>query len=209
MKNVKITPVMLSSNELLPDEIRPKRFAIASNFITCIKSKQSGKSFFLLFNYEPQKWNQWYPYFYSTNGAFDCRAKTYADLMNEYLALPAQYPEINMRNEKAITAISNLLGIKEGILVQNSPIQTEYWIKYSKTQDVWTFYEIEFLQIVELPEIDFTNLGDVDLLPLEPTIIQEVLASGTFKGIQVVDNTIEVLKDSEMLTKLLEKSILI
>jgi len=209
MNNVKITQAMLSSNELFPEEIRPKRFAIASNFITCFKSKQNGESYFLLFNYEPQKWNQWYPYFYSTNGPFDCRTKTYSDLLNEYLTLPMQYPEIKMRNEKAITAVSNLLNIDGEIHIQNSPIQTEYWIKHSKTQDVWTFYEIEFLQIVKSPEIDFSKLVNIDLLPLDSSIIKDVLSSGMFKGIAVVDNTLEILRNNEMLAKLLEKSILI
>jgi len=208
MNNVKITKAMLAKNELILDEIRPKRFAIASNFITCIK-KQSGESCFMLFNYEPQKWNQWYPYFYSTNGDFDCHAKTYSELMAEYWALSSQYPQINSRYEKAITSISTLLGIKGGISVEDSSIETEYWIKYSKTQNVWTFYEIEFLQIVQLPEMDFSKLGDVALLPLDENVITDVLSSGKFKGVPIVDNTLDILRNKEKLTKLTEKSITI
>ena len=209
MRNIKITQLMLSGNDIIPDEIKPRRFAIATNLVACFKSQQSGHSYFLLFNYEPQKWNQWYPYFYSTNGFFDCQAKTYPDLMDEYLALPAQYPEIKIRNEKAITAISSLMNIDGEIFTQNTPIQTEYWIKYSKTQDVWTFYEIEFLQIVRMPEIDIRKLDGIDLLPLDSSVTNEVLSSGMFKGVSVVDNTLEILKNNEVLDKLLEKSVLI
>ncbi|GHV43721.1 hypothetical protein FACS189490_13970 [Clostridia bacterium] len=206
MNNVKITETMLSANVLIPDDIRPRRFAIASNFITCFK-KQSGENYFLLFNYEPQKWNQWYPYFYSTNGAFDCHASTYSELMIEYSKLSEQYPEINSRCENAIAAISNLLRIDEAISVQSSAVETEYWIKYSKTQDVWTFYEIEFLQIVQLPKVDFTKLSDVDLLPLDEKTVTDVLLSGKFKGVPIVDNTLDILRNNKMLLQLLEKSV--
>lgn len=209
MKNVKITQAMIANRELLPEEMRPVRFAIASNFISCLRDIQTQKTFFLLFNYEPQKWNQWYPYFYSTNGIFDCHGKTYSELISEYATLQSIYPEINLRTEKAIAAISKLLGINDGITVQDSPIQTEYWIKYSKTQEVWTFYEIEFLQITQLPKVNFSGIQNIELMPLDTETINEVISSGMYKDVPVVDNTLEILKNKILLEKLQENVLLI
>ena len=69
MTNIKIlqTPEFLKTS--IPEECIPKRFAVATNILLCAVMDHAEKGF-LLFNYEPEKWNQWYPYFSSISGKY-------------------------------------------------------------------------------------------------------------------------------------------
>ena len=49
----------------------------------------------------------------------------------------------------------------------------------------------------------------VDFMPLNEAVVSSVLESGKFKGIDVVDNTLDIIKDKENLKKILNLSIVV
>ena len=46
-------------------------------------------------------------------------------------------------------------------------------------------------------------------MPLNEAVVSSVLESGKFKGIDVVDNTLDIIKDKENLKKILNLSIVV
>ena len=205
MNNIKIfqTPDFLSS--AIPAEVMPKRFAIATNML--LVEKRRG---LLLFNYEPQKWNQWYPFFSSVNGLQAFTAQTYGDLIKSFENQIFTREDAKNRVSKAIKLMSEILGVGEqDIGVKDSLIPSQFWLKYSKTQNMWTLYYMEFLQVQRIDNANFSTISKdiVDFLPLDNESIDAVLASKTFKNTQIVDNTIELLEDPQLLSLLKSESI--
>lgn len=205
MSNIQIfmTPDFLSTT--VPTECIPKRFAIATNILLCAFNKG-----LLLFNYEPEKWNQWYPYFSSVNDMYEFKGATYEELVKDFKSHIMPRADVQARLEKAQQAFLNLLGVHGGeIKFCDSPIAPEMWLKYSKTQNIWTFYYMEFLQVQQLPTINFESLDSnvVDFMPLVENTIHEAVETGKYRGIEVVDNTIAILKNRENLSKLLSGAI--
>ena len=84
-------------------------------------------------------------------------------------------------------------------------------INSSKTQNIWTFYYMEFLQVKQLSAINFDTLDPavVDFMPLIDNTISEVTKTRKFRGIEVVDNTINILKNRDSLSKLLKSAIFV
>lgn len=205
MSNIQIfkTPEFLATP--VPAECNPKRFAIATNILLCV-----AKRGLLLFNYEPEKWNQWYPYFSSVNAMYDFQGTTYGELVADFETHIMSRTDVQMRFSKAQQAFLSLLGVGEGeIKFSASPVMPEMWLKYSKAQNIWTFYYMEFLQITQLPNINFDTLDPtvVDFMPLMGNTVLDVVETGKYRGIEVVDNTINILKNKEILSKLQSSAI--
>ena len=53
------------------------------------------------------------------------------------------------------------------------------------------------------------NKDVVDFMPLEKDIIDEVLKTGQYRGIDVVDNTLDIIKDKDILKKIMDSSIIL
>lgn len=209
MTNIKIlqTPEFLKTS--IPEECIPKRFAVATNILLCAVMDHAEKGF-LLFNYEPEKWNQWYPYFSSISGKYIFNGSTYGDLVDAFEKDIVRRSDVQARIGKAEKNFLELLGVTNGnFSIELSPIPSEMWLKYSKTQDVWTFYYMEFLMVKQLPKINFDALNSnvIDFLPMTDEIIQEVLQTGRYRGINIVDNTLDIIKDKTLLNKLLRNAI--
>ena len=207
MQNIKIlkTPDFLEKK--IPAECVPHCFAIATNILLCTPDKG-----LLLFNYEPQKWNQWYPYFSSVNDVYDFKGETYQEIVEEFYKEIIPRDNVQNRVCKAEDNFLKLLEIPNGeVKLEESPIKPEIWLKYSKTQNIWTFYYIEFLQVKSISKIDLEVLDKnvVDFMPLNEAVVSSVLESGKFKGIDVVDNTLDIIKDKENLKKILNLSIVV
>ena len=211
MANIKILQAPEFLKTFIPIESIPQRFAIATNILLCAEINKENKGF-LVFNYEPDKWNQWYPYFSSVNDMYTFKGKTYEDIVDIFEKNIMSRADVQMRFEKAESAFLNLLGIEGGdITIGESPVAPEMWLKYSKTQNLWTFYYMEFLQVKQIPKFDFKSLNKdvVDFMPLEKDIIDEVLKTGQYRGIDVVDNTLDIIKDIDILKKIMDSSIIL
>lgn len=207
MANIQIfkAPEFLSNS--VPVDCVPKRFAIATNILLCAANKG-----ILLFNYEPEKWNQWYPYFSSVNAMYGFEGATYGELVADFEAHIMSRADVQARFGKAKQAFLDLLGVSEGeVTFCSSPVAPEMWLKYSKTQNIWTFYYMEFLQVKQLPAVNFDMLDPavVDFMPLMDNTIREVIKTGKYHGVEVVDNTIDILKNADVLSKLLASAILV
>ena len=103
MANIKIlqTPEFLKT--IIPIESIPQRFAIATNILLCAEINKENKGF-LVFNYEPDKWNQWYPYFSSVNDMYTFKGKTYEDIVDIFEKNIMSRADVQMRFEKAESA---------------------------------------------------------------------------------------------------------
>ena len=135
---------------------------------------------------------------------------TYGDLVDAFEKDIVRRSDVQARIGKAEKNFLELLGVTEGnFSIELSPIPSEMWLKYSKTQDVWTFYYMEFLMVKQLPKINFDALNSnvIDFLPMTDEIIQEVLQTGRYRGINIVDNTLDIIKDKTLLNKLLRNAI--
>lgn len=211
MENIKVlqTPEFLSTS--IPTECIPRRFAIATNILLCADIGDNDKGF-LVFNYEPEKWNQWYPYFSSINDMYTFDVVTYGDIVSIFEKNIMARIDVQTRIGKAESSLLELLGITDGnIIVEDSCIAPEMWLKYSKTQNLWTFYYIEFMQVKQLSNIDFKSLnpGVFDFIPLTKNVIDGILNTGKYLGIDVVDNTLDIIKDEYILKKIMDSSIAI
>lgn len=200
MQNIKILETSTFLETPIPTECIPRRFAIATNVLLCTKNEG-----LLLFNYEPQKWNQWYPYFSSVNDMYDFKGKIYKDIVDVFYNDIMQREDAKKRIFKAKNEFLELLGVSKGFVkLGDSPIKPEMWLKYSKTQKIWTFYYMEFLQVEDISRIDFESLDRdvIDFMPLTEENVNIVAESGQYRGIDVVDNTLDIIKNKEILSKL-------
>lgn len=206
MENICIIQSEEFLSSAIPLECKPHRCAVATNVLLCVAGRG-----LLLFNYEPEKWNQWYPYFSSVSFLHDFSANTYAELVSEFREECQQHPEVESRFTKAEEAFSQLLSLDGPVKIGSSSLPSEMWLKYSKTQDIWTLYLIEFLQVNEMPEVNFDSLDKdmVTFLPLTSKCIQEVVSTGKYRGIDVVDNTLDILSDSQALEAVRSKELLV
>lgn len=206
MKNIKFDFNSKVMNSDIPKECFPARFAIATNLIMCVK-KPDNSFGFLLFNYEPEKWNQWYPYFSSVNGMYGFHGRTYKDIVDEFKSDILTTEQAKCRVESATKAVEKLLGASN-IKVEPSCVPDEFWLKFSKTQDIWTLYYMEFLQITDINmSIDAIDNNVVTLLPLQESTITEVLREGKYRGIEIVDNTLDILNSPDMIKTIKTKAI--
>lgn len=209
MENIKVlqTPEFLSMH--IPVECVPQRFAVATNILLCA-TLADNNSGLLMFNYEPEKWNQWYPYFSSVNAMYTFTGVTYKDIVYTFEKDIMSRADVQNRIRNAERTFLELLGNPHGkIIMGDSPVVSEMWLKYSKTQNIWTFYYIEFLQVKQLPNVNFGNLDTnvVDFMPLTEETIDEVLKTGQFRGIDVVDNTLDIIRSKETILALKNNAI--
>lgn len=208
MANIKITkdPTFLETR--IQEGCIPQRFAIATNLIMCVDIESENKGF-LLFNYEPEKWNQWYPFFSSVNAMYEFVGEKYRDLVNVFEKDILSRDDVKDRFNKAKTAFLECVGFPNGdINVEDSIIEPEMWLKYSKTQNIWTFYYMEFMQITSTSSISipFEGTEKLAFMPLTQQSIEEVVRTGVFRGINVVDNTLELLKNADIVRKIMERT---
>lgn len=209
MANIKIlqTPEFLSTP--VPAEYIPKRFAVATNILLCANIGE-GRKGFLVFNYEPEKWNQWYPYFSSVNDMYKFEGKTYKDLVEIFEKDIILRTDVQNRLDKSKAAFLDLIGIVDGnIVLSDSPVAPEMWLKFSKTQNIWTFYYMEFFLVTKLTKINLKSLDSniVDFIPLTEKVINETIKTGQYRGIDVVDNTLDIIKDKSILDTLKKSAI--
>lgn len=209
MTNIKILQTPEFMEKSIPAECVPKRFAIATNILLCAEIDENKKGF-MVFNYEPEKWNQWYPYFSSVNDMYSFKGVTYGDIVGIFKKNIMQRADVQTRIKKAEGAFLDLLGISDGhVILDDSPVVPEMWLKYSKTQNMWTFYYIEFLQVKSLSKCNLKLLDAsvVDLIPLLDDTLDDVLKTGQYRGITVVDNTLDIIKNKAILDKLIQGAI--
>jgi hypothetical protein len=87
--------------------------------------------------------------------------------------------------------------------------RNEYWLKYSKSSNVWTIYLFEFYVATSVENLNAlkATLGDKNvLLPIgDGSELDAALNKGTIGPMPIVTNIIKLLSEQEALDVLLEK----
>jgi len=213
MKNIQISKEMIENNVIIPNNMRPKRFAVATNAMIIVEDSKTSEKSMLLYNYDPVNWNQLYPYFTSSNAMNNFKSERYGDLLEEFEAAISKNGfspknRINRLKKDLVESLSQV----DIELVKSDVIKDEYWLKYSKSQDVWTIYLIEFFQL----QSTATNLDkyvltkdDKCLLSLSKEKVQDILDEAKYNEVPIVKNTLNILKDEELLNELMNTAITI
>jgi hypothetical protein len=189
-------------NESIPPEVKVRRFAVATNILATVRDRE--RYYFLLVNSDPKIYNQWFSFYTTENDFYDFRSRTYEDLVAEF------EDEILRKNE--INGIQDIsYKFKEEFNLSLLDLQDcdrdEYWLKYSKSANVWTLYLFRFFYVVRMNRVEsfFGSLNENKVLaPLADVELKEILANHQFKGLPIVENIWRLLSDSEFLRFLKE-----
>ena len=200
MKDIFINKEKITNNELVPSDVIPKRYAVATN-ILCTVNK-NGSQGMLIYNSEPQISNTWYPFYSTINDFYTFKSVSYKFLIEEF------HKSIITGIEKdRITPASNnfseLFGCGKIDVINLN--RNEYWLKYSKSSGVWTLYLFEYYLVSKIESLSSLLKSENNtkkFMPLDDFTIQKVLATGLYEGIPLVENIKQVLKNPEVLSKL-------
>lgn len=192
-------------NETIPADVLPKRYAIATNILCSVDTNDSIG--FLVLNSEPLISNTFYPFYTTINNYYTFIEKKYQSLVTEFNTNIISNIEKD-RISPTINKFSEHFNCGQ-ISVENMQID-EYWLKYSKSSNVWTIYLFESFVIsaIENKEGLISCLNSHNaLLPLDEIILTQVIASGKYKGIPIATNIRELLKNPKVLSTLRSKNI--
>lgn len=173
------------------EETRPKRFAIATNALMVVQN-DSGR-YLLMVNVDPIRLNKWYPVFVSHNALHTFAANDYGELVEEFNSASDKHGfSIETRRAACIKCLEEFVGSSFEVEEIEKIDKDRYWIKYSKSQDIWTMYLFEnyvfFVNNIIVPQRD-----DIALIPLDDNL--DWVETGIYKNLPIVDNMYELLKD--------------
>lgn len=195
-----IDELKLKNNETIPTDVVPKRYAIATNVLCMVKTNSAGG--FLLLNSEPQISNTWYPFYSTINNFHTFNEGRYKSLVSEFDTNIISGIE-NDRISPAIKKFSE--SFKCGAVSVENMHRDEYWLKYSKSSNVWTIYLFEYFIISFIENIDgLISCLDSNkaLLPIDEIKLRQILDEGKFNGIPIVANIKSLLEDPTALSLL-------
>ena len=192
-----ITQDMFSKE--VDEETRPKRFAIATNALMVLHD--DSERYLLMVNVDPVKINKWYPVFVSHNSLYAFNANDYEKLIEEFTDASNEHGfSITSRRSACITYLEKFISSTFEVNRIDKIDEDRYWIKYSKSQDIWTMYLFEnyafFVDKISVPQRD-----DIALIPLKNNLAW--IETGVFAGLKIVDNMYMLLRD-EKFRKLLQ-----
>lgn len=211
MENIKITEKLISGGAKVPREAYPVRLAVATNVLFLTKSASTGEVNMLLYNYDPVNWKQAYPYFKSFSSEHNFKSDTYEKIIKEFQEfLHSNNYDFAERERQIGEDFCKTIGCSSARLTKIKEIEDEYWLKYSLSQKVWTLYLIEFF-VATIEENDMVQLnsGDKFMLSINEKSIREIVDTGKFGELPIVDNTIEILKNKKIMKKLIDKASII
>ena len=210
--NIKITSELIKQKQLIPKEVSPVRFAVASNVLFLTKEKQTDETCFLLYNYDPTNWKQVYPFFKSYSSNYCFISQDYASVIDEFqkILVSVNYNE-NQRVEYVCEDFKNSLCLSECKIQKLVQLPDQYWLKYSMSQKVWTIYLIEFYIAQTSAPVDIIKpkQKDVFLLPINDISLGMIAKTGKYEDLPIVDNTVEILLNHSLMKTLMEHSTII
>lgn len=189
-KDYQITKSMFE--EKVDNESRPVRFAIATNALLIEKKNQDEK--LILFNIDPTKLNKWYPCFVSHNASYGFQAETYGELIEEFVQqMDGHGYSEEVRKVASINYVEKTLKRSIGKADFVKLNVDEWWIKYSVSQKVWTIYLFENYKLI-IDDMDIENSESVASIPLTGKEQEEWMHTGTFNGVEIVNNIYALLR---------------
>jgi hypothetical protein len=198
--DILIEEAKLRNNEIVPANVLPRRYAIATNILCTIK--QGGGLGFLVLNSEPKISNTFYPYYSTVNNFYNFSKVNYGSIVDEFKGDIISKIEKD-RISPTMKRFSEYFNCGD-ISVLNME-RNEYWLKYSKSSNVWTIYLFEFFIIKSIENkqglisrLDVNNI----LLPIDDRSLEQSLNSGKYQGISIASNILSMLKDPTVISTL-------
>jgi len=195
MNPVLVNPHELDSQNPLPDGILPTRASVSLNFLFVASNSADEPSLFV-FNYDPKTYNSWYPPFHFRAWIPDVPPSRFIDLKQ---VLDARPPEtrLNAHLPVAIASIRDEFNLPT-LNVSPDSARRELWLKFSKSQQLWTLYEFVYLWASTTP-ISALDMGNpratTGWIPLAGSEFTQTIASGHWKGLPLVDNLVGLLRE--------------
>lgn len=211
MDKMRISEDQFRENKPIPVAMLPKRYAVATNLLCAIDIAEDRGPGLLVLNYEPEKWNQWFPFYSTINDLTEFSSTRFGDLRAEFARIVDSFVGTPQdRLTKAKKEFKDLY-VCGDIEIDDQPIvEPETWLRFSKTQNIWTYYFVEFFCAthIEKPEgLAEQNRIQQALLPIDPEPMGDFLQSGLLEGVPVVDNTVALLSNEEALARIRENII--
>jgi hypothetical protein len=203
MNPVLVDPSELGSQNLLPAGILPTRASVSLNFLFVKRDPGDGSLF--VFNYDPKTYNSWYPPFHFRAWTPDAPIYRFADIKQ---ALDERPPETRFTAHLpvAISAVREEFNLRT-VDVLPDPARREIWLKFSKSQQLWTLYEFVYLwaSTVPMSALDGGNpRAMTDWIPLTGAEFEQTAESENWKGLPLVDNLAKLLRDVSFVKMLRE-----
>jgi hypothetical protein len=192
--NSQTDPIHL--NELLkqresriPVHAYPKRGSLTINCLLTVKVNNEIKICY--HNFDPVNWNEWYPFFSFHHSEIEMEFEKPEDLTGYFekrSTIADKFVPSRMQSEVA-ERVKEVLGLDTVIINPVPLLKNDYWLKFSKTRNVWTLYCFVFYCASNIePKGRLLSIKDpyISLVPIEAT---------TYQGIKVVENTVEILSN--------------
>jgi hypothetical protein len=206
-----MNPVLVDPRELdlqnpLPDGILPTRASVSLNFLF-VTDRIADTPGLFVFNYEPKTYNSWYPPFHFSAWTPNIHPARFADLKQ---VLDARPPETRLTTHLpvAIAALRDEFNLST-LNVSPDAARRELWLKFSKSQQVWTLYEFVYLWATTVP-MSALDVGHPEAmagwLPLAGFEFKQTISSGRWKGLPLVDNLANLLRESAFVEMLRDHS---
>lgn len=206
MSELLLTEADLTTEAPVPDGISIMR---ASASITLLITQQlaSEKASLLVFNYDARTYNAWYPPFHFVAWSLPGPPATMREL--------GQALTTNRPSDAQFTAHFGV-AVREAernfptlaLRPDTHPFLEEVSVKYSKSQQQWTAYSLEYVLVDAAGSIP----GDCDAvgrptrwLPLRGPSFNATVAGGRYEGVPLVDNLLRLLARAEFVERLLRK----
>jgi hypothetical protein len=185
----------------IPRHALPARIALAVNCMVSVQKTDSVS--LLLHNFDPVNWNQWYPIFSSHQGPISFPGGSARDLVNYLTTSSPVAPKLtpSFLRQSAIDRATELLDLRRCTLCSETLQNGDIWLKYSKSQHVWTLYCYVFYCASTVDPISHvTN-------PTAPDLALIPLGQEEFAGLRVVENVINLLRADRVRALLIENAI--
>ncbi|MCT4612521.1 MAG: hypothetical protein N4A47_04040 [Clostridia bacterium] len=174
-----------------------KSFASNANALIHIKDKG------LLLKHSGDAWNMLMPIYATTIEKYNFISKRKEELLSEYEEVALSFSlTTEAKKDKLIAELAGRYGIREIEVLAN--VSTERRIKYSKTANEYRLYMMDFYIIKHISTMDqgIIESENIHFIPLEESILENVISSGMYKGYKIVNNVIDLLKDKSILEKI-------
>lgn len=193
---------MIITKEMLDQKVDihsfPTRLDSAINLYASVEEKG-----IVLYNVNPTTWNVLYP-FYELEHKFTLDSYEFSSMDITYRELLEEYREVYQKNyedekgyskekrkEILISEYQKVFGLEYASI--GAELESFYELKYSKSKKVWTLYYFENYVVGEVDNLD--ALLNQTIYPQEFLSLNNL--SSSINGVEVVENTLYLLKNSE------------
>jgi len=180
---------LVTGDQPVPTDAMPVRASLTVNCLLPVRSNDT--TALVLHDADPANWRQWFPPYTFYHTSVQRPVQSRADLEN-YLRNES---EIRSSFDKsAIRAdlsahIQKLLSLTSIELTPEPVVPPDYWVKWSRSQHVWTAYCFVFYRVASAGPRSRLHPADNSALTIAP------LDATAHEGKPIVENLVELLRD--------------